>query len=136
MNIKSVCVDVVVKFCDSGSNGSRDIRLPHFVTDDDERTLSPGGPLSRTFVQYLIAFSTDRKQPVTSHPADLCGRLTSISLLNIVILSQTVLDKFHPKPSKVPFSTFFFATTSDRKSLMTSYAVGIQSRYGCPYNIW
>ena len=28
-------MDVHVKFGDSGSNRSRDIRLPHFVTDDE-----------------------------------------------------------------------------------------------------
>ena len=30
-----VGMDVRVKFSDSSSNGSRDIRLPHFMTNDD-----------------------------------------------------------------------------------------------------
>ena len=34
-------VDVHIKFVDSRSNRSRYIRLPHFVTDDDERGTSP-----------------------------------------------------------------------------------------------
>ena len=36
-------MDVRIKFGDSGSNSSRDIRAAHFVIDDDERkTLDAG----------------------------------------------------------------------------------------------
>ena len=33
----------LVKFGDSMSNGSRDIRAAHFVMDDDERTIADAG---------------------------------------------------------------------------------------------
>ena len=35
-NVGQVGMDVHAKFCDSGSNGSQDIRLPHIVTNDDD----------------------------------------------------------------------------------------------------
>ena len=34
--VDSTCVKVRVKFGDSKSNRFRDIRLPHFVTNDDD----------------------------------------------------------------------------------------------------
>ena len=37
-NVGQVGVDVPVKFGDSSQNSSRDTRLPHFVTDDDDDT--------------------------------------------------------------------------------------------------
>ena len=41
--------------------------------------------------------------------------------------SNTALEKFHPKPSEAAFSPGFFAITSDRKLLMTSYAMWLYS---------
>ena len=34
-NVGQVSLEVPVKFCDSSSNASRDIRLTHFVTNND-----------------------------------------------------------------------------------------------------
>ena len=36
MAVDPTGVNVLVKFGDSRSNGSRDIRLPHFVTNDND----------------------------------------------------------------------------------------------------
>ena len=36
VNIGLVGLDALEKFGDSRSNGSRDMRLPHFVTNDDD----------------------------------------------------------------------------------------------------
>ena len=37
-------MDARIKFGDSRSNRSRDIRVTHFVMDDDERTTPADGP--------------------------------------------------------------------------------------------
>ena len=42
-----------------------------------------------------------------SFPAGLCGRLSSISVQNFMILAWTLLEKFHPKSSEAVFSTVF-----------------------------
>ena len=62
----------------------------------------------RTFVQCEVfndILHSDRKLLVTSFPADLWSRLSSIRLYNFMILSWTVLEKFHTKPSEAVFST-------------------------------
>ena len=43
----------------------------------------------------------------------------------MMILAQTVLQKFHPKPSEAAFSTVFFVLTSDRKGLVAVEYVGM-----------
>ena len=65
-------------------------------------------PVLRTFVQYLIAFCSwpEAVSDVIS------GRFTRLIVpnkcANFVISAQTILDKFHPKPSEAVFSTVFF----------------------------
>ena len=55
---------------------------------------------------FLLHFTTDQKQLVTSS-----GRFVSLNVpdkyVSFMILVQTVLEKFHPKPSEAAFSTVF-----------------------------
>ena len=65
-----------------------------------------GGPVLRTFVQYLIAFCS---RPETASDV-ISGRFVGSivpnkHVTNLVIVAKTALEKFHLKLSKAAFST-------------------------------
>ena len=98
MIVDTTGVMVLVKYGDSRSNRSRDIRRPYFVTHDDSDVLL-------TFVQYLITFCSrlEEASDVTS------GNCVKPNVSNKRVkfgdprLNRTRV-KFHP--NQAAFSTF------------------------------